>query len=249
MIVVDASLAKEARKLYELPAAEFTAARNDRAKRLRAGDPELAAAVAKLPKPTVAAAAVNRLARDQPSEVRELIQAGKRLREAQERAVAGKGQPDDLQRAIGEHRAALDRLQREARRLRLSDAVLKRVVRTIRAGSLDPEAQRLLERGLLSEELEAAGFALDPGLVVPATPTPKRAAATSGAAKRGSDAAAAKRRQAEERVAAAEAALAAAQEVAHRAETDLRSAEKAAAAARRRVEQAESGLERARRSL
>ena len=168
MMLVDAPLAKEAGKLYALPAGEFTAARNARAKGLRARDPELAAAVATLPKPTVAAAAVNRLARDQPSEVRELIQAGKRLRATQERALAGKGEPDDLQQAIGEHRAALERLQREARRLRLSDAVLERVVRTIRAASLDPDAQRLLERGLLAEELEAAGFALDPGLVVTA---------------------------------------------------------------------------------
>jgi hypothetical protein len=244
MIVVDAPLAKEAGKLYALPPAEFTAARNARAKKLRSGDPDLAAAVAKLAKPTVAAAAVNRLARDQPSEVRELIQAGKRLREAQERAVAGKGEPEDLQQAIGDHRAALDRVQREARRLGVSDAVLERVVRTVRAASLDPEQQRLLERGLLAEELEAAGFALDPGLVVPARP---KQAAKGGGAKR--DAEAAKRREAEERLAAAEAALAAVDEEARQAESDLRRAEKAAASARRKLEKAEADVERARRSL
>ena len=244
---MDASLAKEVAKLYALPAGEFTAARNARAKKLRAGDPDLAAAVAQLPKPTVAAAAVNRLARDQPSEVRELIQAGKRLRAAQERAVAGKGGPDDLQQAIGEHRAALDRLQREARRLELSDAVLERVVRTVRAASLDPEAQRLLERGLLAEELEAAGFALDPGLVAAA---PKRAATKGGGgARRGTDAAAAKRRQAEERFEQAQDALAAAQAEARRAAAALDSAEKAAAASLRSVEKAEADVERARQSL
>ncbi len=245
MIVVDTSLAKEASKLYALPAAEFTRARNDRAKKLRDKDPDLAAAVAKLPKPTVAAAAVNTLARDQPSEMRELIQAGKRLREAQERAVAGKGEPEDLQRTIGEHRAALDRLQREARRLGLSDAVLERVVRTIRAASLDPDAQRLLERGLLSEELESAGFALDPGLVV--AERPKRSAPKGGAARRDADTA--KRRQAEERLAAAEEALAAAQDEARQAESELRSAERAAAAALRKVEKAEADVERARRAV
>jgi hypothetical protein len=244
MIVVDAPLAKEAGKLYALPPSEFTAARNARAKKLRADDPDLADAVAKLAKPTVAAAAVNRLARDQPSEVRELIQAGKRLREAQERAVAGKGEPEDLQQAIGDHRAALDRVQREARRLGVSDPVLERVVRTVRAASLDPAQQRLLERGLLAEELEAAGFALDPGLVVPATP---KRAAKGGGAKR--NAGAAKRREAEERLAAAEAELAAVQEEARQAESDLRSAEKAAASARRKVEKAEADVERARRSL
>jgi septal ring factor EnvC (AmiA/AmiB activator) len=245
MTRVDASLAKEVGKLYALPAGEFTAARNARAKKLRAADPDLAAAVAKLPKPTVAAAAVNRLARDQPSEVRELIQAGKRLRAAQERAVAGKGKPDDLQQAIGEHRAALERLQREARRLRLSDAVLERVVRTIRAASLDPEAQRLLERGLLAEELEAAGFALDPGLVV--VPKSKRAAATRGGRTR--EATRAERRKAEERLAAAEEALAAVQEEARQAASDLRSAERAVAAALRKVEKAEADVKQAREGL
>ena len=241
---MEASLAKEAGKLYALPAGEFTAARNARAKKLRAGDPDLAAAVAKLPKPTVAAAAVNALARDQPSEVRELIQAGKRLRTAQERALAGKGEPDDLQLAIGEHRAALDRLQREARRLELSDAVLERVVRTIRAASLDPEAQRLLERGLLAEDLEAAGFALDPGLVVAAKP--KRGSPKTEPRR---DADAEKRRKAEERLAAAEEALTTAQANAERAESDLRRAEKAVATALRKVEQAAADVERARGAL
>jgi chromosome segregation ATPase len=237
---VDAALAKEATKLYALPAKEFTSARNARAKRLRGDKPDLAEAVAKLPKPTAAAAAVNELARDQPSEMRELIQAGKRLRDAQERALAGKGRPDDLQRALTEHRAALDRLGREARRLKLSDAVLERVGRTIRAASVDPELQRLLERGLLSQELEAAGFGLDPGLVVPGRPqraAPKR------------DAGAAKRKKAEERVRAAEEALGAAEDEAAEAERELRRVEKAAEQARRKVEKAEAELERARGSL
>lgn len=239
---MDPSLAKEAAKLYALPAAEFTAARNASAKTLRARDAELAAAVAKLPKPTVAAAAVNKLARDQPSEVRELIQAGKRLRDAQERAVAGKGGADDLQRAVADHRSALDRLLREARRLRLSEPVLERVGRTLRAASIDGDLRRSLERGVLAHEVEAAGFGLDPGLAVPArarraAPKPPRAQET------------AKQKRAKERLGAAEEALRAAREEARRAEDDLRRAEKAAAAARRQVEQAEAAVERARRGV
>ena len=238
--MVDGPLAKEAAKLYALDAREFTAARNARAKKLRANDAELAAAVAKLSKPTAAAAAVNRLSRDQPSEVRELIQAGKRLREAQEAAVAGKRGLDDLQRALGEHRGALDRLQREARRLELSDPVLERVIRTIRAASLDPEQQRLLERGVLATELQAAGFGLDPGLVAPGQP--KRAAARP-------DAPAAKRKKAQERLDAAEEALSALEEEAREAKRQSTRAEQAAEAARRKVEKAEAEVERARRSL
>jgi hypothetical protein len=163
---VDASLAREASALYELPAGEYTAARNARAKELRNDNPELAAAVAKLPKPSAAAAAVNRLARNEPSEVRALIQAGKRLRDAQERAVGGRAGGENLQEAVREHRAALERVQREARRLRLSEAVLERVGSTFRAASIDPELQPLLERGLLAREVESSGFAIDPSLAV-----------------------------------------------------------------------------------
>ena len=98
------------------------------------------------------------------------MQAGKRLRAAQEEAVAGKWGAD-LQEAVQEHRAALDRVQREARRLRLSPGVLERVVATVRAASVDPEAQSLLERGLLAREVEPSGFAIDPSLVTATGPT------------------------------------------------------------------------------
>jgi chromosome segregation ATPase len=163
---VDASLAREAGALYELPVGEFITARNARAKALRKESPELAAEVAKLPKPTAAAAAVNRLARRDPSEVRALIQAGKRLRDAQERAVGGRSGGENLQEAVREHRAALERVQRETRKLRLSEPVLERAVSTFRAASIDPELQPLLERGLLAREVESAGFAIDPTLAV-----------------------------------------------------------------------------------
>ena len=103
-------LAREKLKLYGLPQAEFTAARNARAKKLKQDDPELAATVASLPKPTAAAAALNELVREDPSEARALIQSGKRLRSAQEAAVAGK-RGADLTKAIEEHRAALDRVR------------------------------------------------------------------------------------------------------------------------------------------
>ena len=80
-------LVRETQKLYGLPLSQFTAARNARAKTLRKSDPELAAAVAALPKPSVAAGALNELVHEDPSEVRALVQSGKRLRQAQEAAV------------------------------------------------------------------------------------------------------------------------------------------------------------------
>ena len=151
------ALVRETQKLYGVPRSAFTAARNARAKELRTDDPELAASVAGLPKPSVAAAALNELVREDPSEVRALIQSGKRLRQAQEAAVAGK-KGADLNAAIEEHRAALDRVQRDLRRRQLSGPTIEKALQTVRVTSVDPELQPLLERGILHEDLSTAGF-------------------------------------------------------------------------------------------
>lgn len=224
-------LVKEATALYARPREEFTAARNLRAKELKKEDAELAAAVAALPKPTVASAAVNDLVREDPSEVRALVQSGKRLRQAQERAVAGKQGPD-LAAAIEEHRAALDRVGRDLRRRKLSGPNLEKALRTLRVASIDPDTQPQLERGTLSEDLAAAGFGLDPALV-PAKP---RAGARKKAAPKPDRAAEEKRRrEARDRLRDAEEELVEAQ---NRARTALRE-----------VERAEAQVEKARRAV
>ena len=250
MAVDRAALAKETAVLYALPAAEYTAARNARAKALRTNDRELAAAVAKLPKPSAAAAATNRLAREQPSEVRELIQAGKRLRLAQEAAVSGRAAADGLATALAEHRAALVRVQREARRLQLSDAVLERAVRTVRAASIDSELQPLLERGLLAAEAESAGFGLDPALV-PQVPKPQPKARPSASAGASASMSADRERRAKTtaRVRTAETALAQAKRDARAAQQELARAEGAAAAAERELARAEAALLEARDAM
>jgi hypothetical protein len=238
---MDASLARETGALYELPAGEFTAARNARAKELRQENPELAAEVAKLPKPTAAAAAVNRLARRDPSEVRALIQAGKRLRDAQERAVAGRSGGEKLQDAVREHRAALERVQRETRKLRLTDSVLERAVATFRAASIDPELQPLLERGLLARELESAGFAIDPGLAIaPAGKRPTRPAQKDTKKER---------QAARAELKAATEALAVARRDAAAAGRELERAQRAADEAAKAVERAEREADEAAQKL
>jgi len=161
-------LVRETQKLYGLPLSQFTAARNTRVKALKQSDPELAAAVAALPKPSVSAGALNELVHEDPSEVRALVQSGKRLRQAQEAAVSGK-KGADLNEAIKEHRVALERVQRDLRRRKLSGATVDRATQTLRVALLDPELWPLLERGLLHEDLTASGFGLDPG-IVPARP-------------------------------------------------------------------------------
>ena len=162
---MDKQLAREAGKLYALPETDYTKARNARAKELRSADPELAAAVAKLPKPSRPLATINHLAHEDPSEIRALIQSGKRLRKLQEDAVRGTSQPSGFAAASAEFREALERVQRQARARGLTDALLVRVASTLRAAALDPELQPLLERGVLAEEPDPAGFAFDPSLV------------------------------------------------------------------------------------
>jgi hypothetical protein len=167
--------------------------------------------------------------REDPSEIRALVQSGKRLRSAQENAVKGKAV--DLDAAVREHREALDRVQRDLRRRKLSGATLDKATRTLRVASLDPDLHPLLERGLLHEDLTAAGFGLDPGIVPARSPAKRAAAKPKDDAKEKQR----RRREAEARLREAEAALA--------------DAQKAAKAALRGVEQAEKDVEKAQRAL
>ena len=226
------AIVRETQKLYGLPLSEFTAARNARAKELKQDDPELAAAVAGLPKPSVAAAAVNELVREDPSEVRALVQSGKRLRQAQEAAVAGK-KGADLNAAVQEHRAALDRVQRDLRRRELSGATLEKAIQTLRVTSVDPELLPLLERGLLHEDLSAAGFGLDPGLVPVHAKRAARAAKPTPTPKPKPDPKPDPKLRAKLKA----------------AESELADAEKRAAHALRELERAKENVERARRAV
>ena len=114
--------------------------------------------------------------------MRALVQSGKRLRQAQEAAVSGK-KGADLNEAIKEHRVALDRVQRDLRKRKLSATTIERATQTLRVASLDPELWPLLERGLLYEDLTASGFGLDPG-IVPARPPQKPKQKPTPAAKK-----------------------------------------------------------------
>jgi hypothetical protein len=237
---MEAQLLQEAAALYALPPEEFTAARKDRAKALRQEEPELAAQVAKLPKPTAPAAAINRVAREDPSEVRALVQAGRALRAAQEAAVAGKG-AGAVAGATHEHRAALERVRREVRRLGVSEAVLGRAGATLRAASIDPDLQPLLEGGALAREAVAAGFGLDPALATAAPPSrPERRQRADDAAARAAVQAA------QERLAAAKLRAREAGGERKRLEQELVAARQEEDAAAQEVEEAKAALAAAR---
>src|SRR5215510_6370797 len=77
--------------LFKLPLAEFTAARNALASRMKkAGRAEDADAIKGLPKPSVPAWVVNQLYWRQRKDFDQLIDAGERFRKAQATHLAGK---------------------------------------------------------------------------------------------------------------------------------------------------------------
>jgi hypothetical protein len=155
-------LEQELDGLYALPLEEFTKARNDLAARLRkAHQTEAADLVRALKKPSVVAAAANRLAREEPQQVVALLAAGERLRDAQQRALAGDAKAEEVNEAAAAERDAVRALLASGR-LRLgarsSAAILDRLGQTLRAAAVDDEGRTLLERGRLTEELKAVGF-------------------------------------------------------------------------------------------
>ncbi|MCU1487344.1 MAG: hypothetical protein JWN67_4090 [Actinomycetia bacterium] len=158
--------------LYGLPAGEFTAARDALAKALRAeGDKAAAAEVKALRRPTVAAWAVNQVARDRPELVDALAEAGTRLVAAQEHLLAGGGR-DDLRAATTARRDAVNAATRAAVEL-AGPAQRDAVHATFDAAATDEEAAVVVRSGRLAKELEPpSSFALL-GDGVFATPEPE----------------------------------------------------------------------------
>jgi DNA repair exonuclease SbcCD ATPase subunit len=139
-------------RLYAVPLEDFVAERKQLAKELRAGgDREAAAEVAKLPKPTPPAWALNQFAREEPDAVAEWLDAAEALREAS--AAPGPG----LRETMAEHRDATRRLLAAVReRTRpggrpLSETMLERVRELLQAATADPEQAEALRHGTIVE--------------------------------------------------------------------------------------------------
>lgn len=166
-------------ELYALPPPRFTAARNAAADRARVdGDPELAARLRRLRRPTTGAWLGNLLVREQPDEVRALLELGSGLRVAQSR-LAG-----DRLRELGARRqqvvAALVR-QAGAEAVRAGQRVgagpLEELERTLHTVLADPEAADDFASGRLTGALTAGPR---PGLPAPPAPGADRSGADAG---------------------------------------------------------------------
>ena len=163
-------------ELYGVPRERFIAERNALAKALRAdGRREEAAGVAALRKPSVAAATVNQLVRDEPDRLAALLQAGDALRTAQERMLSGDGTAEELRGAVGAERAAVDALVSVAAQQGMNPSVSDRVAATLHAAALDEEARGRVSGGRLVEELQHVGFGAGSPSTGPATAKPASA--------------------------------------------------------------------------
>jgi hypothetical protein len=150
-------------RLYELPLGDFTAARDDLAARLRReGSSDAAAEVKRLRKPSVSAWALNQVRRGNPERVDELIEAGQRLREAQD-AVLGGADREALDQASEDERRLVSELARHAERelvaadRGVSSAVQQRLRDTLHAAATDPEAREGLAAGRLVRDHTPGG--------------------------------------------------------------------------------------------
>ncbi|MFL5302573.1 MAG: hypothetical protein ACJ79R_19765 [Anaeromyxobacteraceae bacterium] len=238
-------------QLYGLPLNDFVPGRNALARELRrAGHKEHAAEVAALKRPSVAAWAVNQLARRDPKELDLLLDAGHRLRTGQEEALKG-GDRGKFEAARTDHDRAVRELTAAARELlasergTVSDQMLASIERTLRYASIDDEERAVLASGRLTEEVDAPGFGAFASMALPATPpsTPKAGRAPS--AKHGVDRAA-ERAARKARLAEAQAALKLARERERDARQEVRAAERAEREAAKEHERATGELEEAR---
>lgn len=238
---------KELDELFHGPLEEFTPARNELAKSLRAeGETEAADWVKGLRKPTRTAWLVNQLAVRKSKEVTELLAVGQQLRAAQEEMLAGSTDRDKLREEASRERQAIDSLVRTAEEIgrehEVGAQILDRVGETLQAASSDPQVAETIERGRLTREQRAAGI----GLVGPATP--KAPARKRGKGERDAAERAARQQQAKRRK-EAERTLAAAEKRLERERTKLERARGAVEDAEESVRRAEHDAHAARRAL
>jgi hypothetical protein len=238
-------------ELYGLPQDEFTPARDARARALKA-EKELAAAVKKLKKPSVAAWVVNLFVRRETEQVEQVIAVGIALRDAQQ------GMDGAELRALTKQRRQLtSAVTQQARSLagdegvKVTQSVADQVEATLTAAMLDPGCAKAVRSGLLTAALSATGIdavdvaaavALPDALGFTATPTSGEPTAPPELHVVPSDPNARKRGE-------AETALAAAQETVDEKESSLSEASQALEELQARSLQLQSEIDELRRKL
>lgn len=150
-------------ELYALPRDEFTAARNAAAKQAREqGHRALAEQIGALRRPSTAAWVANLLAREQPGEIRALVELGDGLREAQHRL-----QGEELRRLSTQRHQLVHGLVQQAQALAraaghpASEAVSRELSNTFTAAVNSSVAAQALAGGRLTSALDPADAATE----------------------------------------------------------------------------------------
>jgi hypothetical protein len=142
--------------LYSLPLEQFIAARDRLTARLAAeGQTDRAATVAKLRKPSVAAWALNRAARNRPDAVERLVTSHHRLRAASSTELLHEASEERRQAVAELEAVALAELTADGRPT--SGAIKDRIASTLLAVATDPQGEEDLAAGRLVREIELSG--------------------------------------------------------------------------------------------
>jgi chromosome segregation ATPase len=148
-----------AEELYSLTPAEFTGARNERAKQAKAdGDKDLAKQVTELRKPSMAAWVVNMMMRHQGEQMTQVLELGASLRKAQADLDG-----DALRELTRQRRQLTTAITHQGRVLagelgqKVTEAVADQVQGTLHAAMIDEDAAAAVRSGMLVGALEATG--------------------------------------------------------------------------------------------
>jgi hypothetical protein len=233
--------------LYGLPREEFVPARRELARQARvAGDKDAAAAIEKLAKPTTAAWLVNRLARDHPDDIDDLITLGDALRDAH-----GSGEGTRLRELTQRRTALIRELVGLAGGATLSESITRELEEMFTAAIADEGAGAVLRAGRIASVRDLSMSSAWPGLAI-APPAPKverPKERSKGDDRSRKDAARQALAEAKAQVKAAEVQRAEAEKTIRRAETAVAAAEKKVRDLNAELDAAEVAEMEARRTL
>lgn len=176
---MNAHLDNDVDRLYIAPRDQFVRDRDTLARSLRtAGDRSAAAEIAALRKPTLVAWTVNQLAHTERRKIDLLLDAGKRIIDAQQASISSGGRTQ-LDAAQASLRQAVNGLTESAGAILGPDAsktTLTRIAETLRTAATAPTGRELLARGRLTEELSETGWEIVAAFSPAPRARPKRGA-------------------------------------------------------------------------
>jgi alkylhydroperoxidase/carboxymuconolactone decarboxylase family protein YurZ len=157
-MTTSAQVAEVARELYRAPLSDFTAARDDAVKAAREVDTELADALKRLPKPSVAAWLVDLLGEGGPALLEELADIGEQLRDGALTDRTARRGLDARRRTLMSEAVQVATGRGRVLGQRIGAVALRELDATLRAVVSDESAAVAARSGLLVRPLVATGL-------------------------------------------------------------------------------------------